>query len=116
VSVPMTEIILNGSSIGSFPTSQLAAEFASLFSLSKRSAGPLRAWVPSGSLSILGASKPSGASVPRVTITPRSKLVHSEIIGHPKATPPVHVAPVPVARAHHKSKHKSSFFGLPFFF
>ena len=58
--LPMTEVFLNGTSQGSFATSQLSSRFAGLFALTKGVAKNLRAWAPVGSSIDLGAVQPSG--------------------------------------------------------
>ena len=61
--LPMTEVFLNGTSLGSFATSDLSSRFAGLFSLTKGVAKNLRVWAPVGSTIDLGAVQPSGEVV-----------------------------------------------------
>ena len=61
--LPMTEVFLNGTSLGSFATSELSSRFAGLFALTKGVAKNLRAWAPVGSTLDLGAVQPAGAVV-----------------------------------------------------
>ncbi len=114
--VPMTEIILNGTSIGSFATSDLAAEFAGFFRLSKGATSRLRAWVPTGSVPILGASKPSGVSLPLATAAARGTIHPGTTSGHPKASEAAKAVGAPGTHAHaRRKKHNHPFFFIPFF-
>ena len=65
-SSPKTQVIVNGSSLGNYSTSQLSGKFARLFALTKGSAQTLRVWTPDGSKVDLGASVPSGSMVKTV--------------------------------------------------
>lgn len=68
---PMTEVIVNGTSIGQVATAELAGTYSRLFALTNGVAKNLRAWVPAGSTLNLGASKPSGEAVrPKGVVVP----------------------------------------------
>ena len=89
--VPMTEVFVNGSSVGSVATSQLAGGFARLFALTGGSASSLRAWAPPGSVVDLGAVQPSGSEVRARAIPTPSAGKHA----HPahRTTHPGHRTP-----------------------
>jgi len=78
---PMTEVIVNGSSIGSFATSRLSATYSRLFALTGGVAKDLRAWVPDGSVVDLGNVKPSGMVVARKTVTIPTRAKSSDHSG-----------------------------------
>ncbi len=68
LAVPMTEVIVNGSSVGSVATSKLSSKFAGLFALMKGNVKNLRAWAPAGSTVDLGAVTPTGEEVADRTV------------------------------------------------
>ena len=104
---PMTEVIVNGASIGQVATSQLAGTYARLFALTKGVASNLRAWAPGGSTIDLGASKPSGEAVrPRAVAVPARNRA--------KGAATVHAAVVPtLAHAKRPMKAATGPVGLP---
>lgn len=65
---PMTEVFINGESVGSVSTAQLSGTYSGLFALTGGVAKNLRAWAPAGSMIDLGASKPSGSVLPPKTV------------------------------------------------
>ncbi len=109
VEVPKTEVILNGTLLGSYSTSDLAAAFAGLFALSKGPVAQIRAWAPAGSVPDLGVSRPSGVSTPIPTTS--TATAEARTLAH-----------APVARLHAPGEvharavthHKKGFFRWPF--
>ncbi len=65
---PLTEVFVNGASVGSVATSQLSRTYSRLFALTGGVAKNLRAWAPAGSVVDLGTSKPSGSVVVPKTV------------------------------------------------
>lgn len=68
----MTQVFVNGESVGSVATSALASGFGRLFALTGGSASTLRAWAPPGSVVDLGAVKPSGGTLHAMVVNPSS--------------------------------------------
>ena len=58
----MTEVFVNGASLGSVPTAQLATTYARLFAMTGGAATNLRAWTAAAATVDLGTSKPSGVA------------------------------------------------------
>jgi len=68
---PMTEVFINGSSVGTVATSRLAPTYSRLFAFTKGVARNLRVWTSPGSTVDLGAVQPSGAVVhPKTVVIP----------------------------------------------
>lgn len=63
VAEPMTEVIVNGASLGAIATSQLSARFARLFALTNGQASSLRAWTSAGSTVDLGTLQATGRMI-----------------------------------------------------
>ena len=108
--VAMTEVFLNGTSIGSYPTSQLARKYAAILNFSGGSARSLRIWAPQESTIDLGVSIPSGAVARNHASDARVKQAAGvDHVAHfqPKKAP--------VSLRHHAApkKHRG-LFGIPF--
>jgi len=122
---PTTEVFLNGTSLGSYPTSQLAKRYSSLLSLQKGPAKTLRIWAPMDSPVDLGATTPIAASSMSSVADSRVRLAAARVAKSPGAKVPMKVdtshsvkvaaghcpvAATPVHLGHHAAKHKK--FGL----
>ena len=101
VNQPMTEVFVNGESVGTVATTRLSS-YSRLFALTKGVARNLRAWTPAGSTIDLGAVKPSGTVVPprAVAIPTRAKVRP----GHHSAPPLVSAAVVEAPKAVHRTR------------
>lgn len=72
---PQSEVFYNGTSIGSYPTTRLAARYANLFTYLKGQVGGIQIYGAKGSAPYLGVSKPTGSAVAPPTI-PKGPVVH----------------------------------------
>ena len=114
-STPQTQVILNGISLGSYSTAQLAAQYPGLFSFLKGPVTSLRIWAPKGSTVNLGAgsaivagvSKPVAAATVKHPAQAKGQAAHATTVG--KAVPVVHL---PAAK--HSSDPVKSFFSSLF--
>ena len=116
-SVPQTQVILNGITLGNYSTAQLAAKYPGLFSFLKGPVTSLRIYAPKGSKVDLGTGLVIAAAASKPLATPTTKHtaqeVHAATVG--KVVPVVHH---PAAKAKKSSNPVQSFFSnlFPFKF
>ena len=101
-SVPMTEVIVNGVSMGSYPTSQLRSLYPSLFTFLKGPVSSLRVWAPQGSKLNLGPSKPSA-----VVAAAFSANGHAMKTARIESKPQARTIGKVTAAVHHPAAHKA---------
>ena len=100
---PLTQVFVNGVSLGNYSTTQLAAKYPGLFAFLKGPVASIEIWAPPGTSVDLGPS-PATASV-----TGHATAKHSEQVAK--------VTPVVVHKAHPKKVNSiSSFFSSLFHF
>ena len=114
---PLTQVFVNGVSLGNYSTAQLAAKYPGLFAFLKGPVPTLQIWAPAGSNVDLGPSPASVASSkPTVKYSAEVKAaqtkVHAETVEKTKTV--VHKAVVAKAAAPKKSNSISSFFSSLF--
>jgi subtilisin family serine protease len=110
---PLTQVFVNGISIGNYSTSQLAAKYPGLFSFLVGPVPSLNIWAPPGSTVDLGPAPASAAPTTALKKLAPVKMgaEQAHAIAVTKAVPVVHHAAAPK-----KSKSVSSFFSSLFHF
>jgi len=116
--VSMTEVFLNGDSIGSYPTSRLARKYSAILKFEKGPTKTLRIWAAKGSTVDLGASVPSGTMAARHPAHPPARQAIAKAVGNkPGAAHSATAAASSVSLGNHAApkKHRSILpFGIPF--
>ncbi len=112
---PLTQVFVNGVSIGNYSTAQLAAKYPGLFAFLNGPVPSINIWAPAGSTVDLGPAPASAATAPTVGVKHpgQTKLgtEQAHAIKVSKAVPVVHKAAAPK-----KSNPVSSFFSSLFHF
>jgi Subtilase family len=110
---PLTQVFVNGVSIGDYSTAQLAAKYPGLFAFLKGPVPSINIWAPAGSTVDLGPAPAATAAAPTVKHPVYVKLgsEQAHAIKVSKAVPVVHKAAAPK-----KSNPVSSFFSSLFHF
>lgn len=91
---PLTQVFVNGISLGDYSTAQLAAEYPGLFAFLQGPVDSIDIWAPPGSTVNLGPAPASTAAAPTAKHTTQVKLgaEQSRAIKVTKAVPVVHKA------------------------
>jgi hypothetical protein len=112
---PLTQVFVNGVSIGNYSTTQLATEYPGLFAFLDGPVTSINIWAPSGSTVDLGPAPASTAGVTKAKATVPTKLgtEQAEAIKESKAAVKV---VNPKAAAPKKTNAVSSFFSSLFHF